>query len=45
MFEKVTASKSLLKAIIDGRSAEFIYKLGNQGLDKFKELRKKYLLY
>ena len=45
MFEKVTASKALLKAILDGRNEEYIYKLGNQGLDKFIELRKKYLLY
>lgn len=45
MFEKVTANKNLLKSIIDGRNEDSIIKIANNGLEDFKKLRKKYLLY
>ncbi len=45
MFEKVTANKEILKAIIDGKSEQNILKLANGGLDEFKRLRIRYLLY
>ncbi len=45
MFEKVTANKELLKAIVDGKSEANVMKIANKGLEEFKKLREKYLLY
>ncbi|MEI8202898.1 MAG: DUF1343 domain-containing protein [Bacteroidota bacterium] len=44
-FDKLAGTKSLKKQIISGLSEEEIYKSWASGIEQFKKIRKKYLLY
>lgn len=44
-FEKLAGTSELRKQIMDGISEDVIYKSWEEGIKKFKTIRKKYLLY
>jgi uncharacterized protein YbbC (DUF1343 family) len=45
MFNKVTGTNEILKALINHKSIDEILKISNSGLIEYKAMRKKYLLY
>ena len=45
MFNKVTGTDKILNALINKKSVDELSKISNKGLEEFKKLREKYLLY
>ena len=45
MFMKVTGSRKLFDALFSNKSEKEILEIARKGLEDFKKLRKKYLIY
>jgi len=45
MFDKVTGTKALFDAMFDSQSTDVVMRIAQKGLNEFKQLRLKYLIY